>query len=281
MILLADSGSTKTEWVLAEGIKILDSFKTVGLNPYFVSSVEVVDILKDEFKQELNGTAVDAVYFYGAGCSSEAKQEIISNALQTLFPGKPILVEHDMLAAARALFQDYPGIASILGTGSNACVYDGNNITESLFSLGYLFGDEGSGAHLGKTYIADFLKQSVPDDVAAAFIHRYTLSKEEILTAIYKKSNPNRFLASFTRFLKDHIGHPYVYGLVKSCFDEFFEEQIVHFMDYQSLPLGCVGSVGYHFRDVLIASAKNYGVQPIHFMVSPIEGLVSYHSKPR
>ena len=278
MILIADSGSTKTDWVLTNHLTAVKSFKTPGFNPYFVTTEEVRSILDDVFNEQIRRDDVDAVYFYGAGCSSQPKQAVINDALKSLFPGKKTEVEHDMLAAARALFSNTPGIACILGTGSNACVYDGKEITESLFSLGYMFGDEGSGAHLGKTYIADHLKEKAPAEIMAAFLERYELSREEILTEIYKKPNPNRFLASFTHFLKERISHPYVYDLVKSSFDSFFREQVCQFTNFRQFTLGCIGSVAYHFQDVFMNVAAEHKVTVNQFMISPMEGLIKFHA---
>ncbi len=278
MILIADSGSTKTEWVVTEGHNVLQTFKTVGLNPYFVKTEEARGILQEAFAGQFNKKDIHAVYFYGAGCSSAPKQKVIHDALQDIFPRINTLVDHDMLAAARALFGNTPGVACILGTGSNACVYDGRHITESLFSLGYMFGDEGSGAHLGKSYISDHLKEKAPMEIMTAFVEKYELSREEILTHIYKKANPNRFLASFTHFLKEHLDHPYIFRLAEECFEAFFEEQVSRFFQYQKRKLGCIGSVAYHFREVFERAAGKYGMQAAKIVVSPMEGLVGYHA---
>lgn len=277
MIILADSGSTKTDWVILDGNRTIGKFQSVGMNPYFVSTPEAAQIVNEAIPKELAKHSIETVCFYGAGCSSPEKQKVINDALQMVFPGKDTVVEHDLMAAARALFGKSPGIACILGTGSNSCVYDGEQITESLFSLGYMFGDEGSGANLGKTYIAAHLKNKVPTEIAEAFREHYKLSHEDILTNIYKKANPNRFLASFTHFLRIHISHPYIHQLVLSCFDDFFKEQISKYSDYRSVPLGCIGSVAYHFREVFEISAHKMGIQPVKYMSSPMEGLVRYH----
>ncbi|TVR43217.1 MAG: hypothetical protein EA394_01710 [Bacteroidia bacterium] len=277
MIILADSGSTKTDWVILDGNHTIGNIQSVGLNPYFVSTPVVAQVVSETLSEKVDKKLIEAVYFYGAGCSSPGKQKVINDALQMVFPEKHTVVEHDLLAAARALFGKSPGVACILGTGSNSCLYNGAQVTESLFSLGYMFGDEGSGAHLGKTFIADHLKNRVPPEITAAFKEQYKLSHEDILTNIYKKANPNRFLASFTHFLRIHISHPYVNRLVVSCFDAFFEEQISRYSDYQSVPLGCIGSVAYHFREVFEISAHKMGIKPTKYMSSPMEGLVRYH----
>lgn len=278
MILLADSGSTKTDWQLVMGKEVIKPLKSEGLNPYFINTDKAAAILQRTFADLPERDEVEAVYFYGAGCSSASKQEVINKALQIVFPGSHTEVEHDMLAASRALFANKAGIPCILGTGSNSCVYDGKQITDSLFSLGYMFGDEGSGAHLGKTFIADHLKKRAPQDIQEAFVNTYGLSDEDILTNIYNNSNPNRFLASFAPFIREHLEHPYINRLAEGCFDEFFQEQVTIYKNHRLLPLGCVGSVGYHFRHIIENSARKYGVQAETFMISPMKGLISYHA---
>lgn len=277
MLLLADSGSTKTDWVLLCDGKITGTFRTQGLNPYFVDTEDVVKVLEEHLIPNREITGVTRVFFYGAGCSSEEKNKVIRIALDRLFPKSKNVVAHDMLAAARALFGNQPGIACILGTGSNSCIYNGDQVTRSLFSLGYMFGDEGSGAHLGKTFIGAYLKKRVPEELRIDFRESYKLSDEDILTHIYRKANPNRFLASFTHFLKRHERHPYVADLIHSCFDSFFVEQIMKYPEKNDLPAGCIGSVAYHFQDVFKAVANKHGIGTALFMKSPMEGLIRYH----
>lgn len=279
MILIADSGSTKTDWCLVKDKQTVKRFQTQGFNPYFVSSEEMAAALSVDFPALFDIQQTDQVFFYGAGCSSPSKQEVINKALGSVFSKHTdIYVEHDMLAAGRALFGKDKGIAAILGTGSNSCLYDGEQIVEDLFSLGYMFGDEGSGAHLGKNFIALYLKKKVPDEIGEAFRDFYALSDEEILTEVYKKANPNRFLASFTVFLKARLDHPFIQDLTESCFDAFFTEQIRQFTDYRKLPFSCIGSVGYHFKEVIQRVASRHGVRTESFQISPMEGLLSFHS---
>ncbi len=279
MILLADSGSTKTDWVLLDNGLEIESFRTQGLNPYFVQTGEVIAILNNQLLQQKKISRVKNIYFYGAGCSSDEKNKVIGDALDRLFPESDNMVAHDMLAAARALFGNHPGIACILGTGSNSCVYDGKGIRRSLFSLGYMFGDEGSGAHLGKSFIASYLKKTAPQDVMDAFLDDYKLSDEEILTHIYRKANPNRFLASFTHFLKKNEAHPFISSLVFNCFEAFFSEQIMKYPEKGDFPIGCIGSVAYHFKELFKAAANNSGLEANLFLVSPMEGLIKFHNR--
>ncbi len=278
-MLLADSGSTKTDWCLILDKQLIKRFQTQGFNPYFVSSEEMAAVLRADFPAIFDMQQTEQVFFYGAGCSSPAKQEVIATALRSVFKKQvEIAVEHDMLAAGRALFGKTRGIASILGTGSNSCLYDGDKIVEDLFSLGYMFGDEGSGAHLGKSFIALYLKKKVPAAIREAFQDFYALSDEEILTELYKKANPNRFLASFSVFLKAQLDNPFIYDLTESCFDAFFVEQVSQFTNYRDMPFGCIGSVGFHFREVIQRVASRHGVDAQTFQVSPMEGLIGYHA---
>ncbi len=277
MILIADSGSTKTHWVSIENGTPGSSLHTVGMNPYFIDSETVVEILRDENITQKEFGEVDMIFFYGAGCSSPEKQDIIKNGLAQVFPNASIEVEHDMVAAARALFADGPGIACILGTGSNACVYDGSSITQELFSLGYMFGDEGSGGYLGKSFLFDYLKGRTPGEINTAFESAHHLSPEDIITSLYKKPNPNRFLATFAPFLKEHLHHPYVNQLASKCFDDFFREQVARFDGYQNMDTGFIGSVAFHFQEMVTLSAKRFGLKTKAFLKSPMEGLVQYH----
>jgi len=277
MHLLADSGSTKTDWVLIENDKVKNQFQTTGINPYFKSSNEIAYELYPAFLRHFKIQSIKKINFYGAGCSSPTKIAVVKNALEQIFPNAEIFVNHDMLAAARALLGNKPGIACILGTGSNSCLYDGNSIVEKLFSLGYMFGDEGSGAHIGKTFIAKHLKNKTPEEIQEAFTKKYSLSKEDILTNVYQKANPNKFLASFTPFLKENIQHPYVKQLVESCFDDFIIEQVSKFTNFKNYPVCSIGSIAYHFKPNFESVLKKHELSLGKIVSSPIDELINYH----
>jgi len=279
MLLLADSGSTKTDWLLMSKDQDVLSFKTVGFNPYFVDAEYIRSALAPEIKLHPALNAVVSVCFYGTGCSSPPKNKIIEDALAVLFPNAAIEVHHDLLSAGRALFGDKQGIVGILGTGSNSCLYDGQRETESLFSLGYLFGDEGSGAYLGRQYMIKHLKKKVPDEIFKAFEEHCSITPEEIITHVYKKPHPSRFLASFAIFLKSQIDHPFIAQIVDQCFDDFFQEQIQIYPNYRDYTFSCIGSVGYNFRDQLQQAARRSGMTVGHIMASPMPGLREYHLK--
>jgi glucosamine kinase len=277
MLLLADSGSTKTDWLLMDSNQDVLSFKTVGFNPYFVDTEFIRSVITTEIETHPTLKDVTAVYFYGTGCSSNPKCKIVEDAMALLFPNAAIEVHHDLLSAGRALFGSKKGIAGILGTGSNSCLFDGQKVMESLFSLGYLFGDEGSGAYLGRQYLIKHLKKKVPGEIYKAFEEHCSISPEEILTHVYKKPNPSRFLASFAVFLKSQVDHPFIAQLVEQCFDDFFQEQIQIYDDYGDYTFSCIGSVGYNFRDQLQQAARRSGMTIGRIMASPMPGLREYH----
>jgi len=200
MILIADSGATKTDWRLISGKKEICNVKTIGFNPYFIDTEDIINVLKDNLIPNLSEHIVQKIFFYGAGCSTPLKNDIIVKALQNLFKSAEINVEHDILGAARGLFGNSEGIACILGTGSNSCYYNGKTISESLPSFGFIYGDEGSGAQLGKYLVEAYMKHKLPEDLHTKFMEKYKFSLEDILTNTYKNPSPNRFLASFTTF---------------------------------------------------------------------------------
>ncbi len=277
MILLADSGSTKTDWLLLKEKKEHLRFQTMGFNPYFVDTSLVYDTLKKEFTEKFDLSLIKEVHFYGAGCSSESKQAVINNALKQLFPQAETTVDHDLLGAARALHGRERGIAGILGTGSNACLYDGNDVVETIFSVGYMFGDEGSGATLGRIFLSLYLKNKVPAEIAEAFQKTYTYTPEDILNNVYKKPNPNTFLAKFAKFLKQQIHHPFIEEIVVNSFDDYFREQVSNYTGYKEVPFSCVGSVAHNFHEQLKKAADRHGITIGRTLVLPMEGLVEFH----
>ena len=278
VILIADSGSTKTDWYLTDNGSVLKTFKTSGLNPYFLDSRQIHTILEKEFNGSLPSNELQHIWFYGSGCSSSEKKAVIGHALRDLFPGVDITVEHDLLGAARALFGYKKGIAGILGTGSNSCLYDGSYVIDTIFSMGYVFGDEGSGAYIGKKYLTAHLKKSVPAELNDAFQSKYPYTPEDILDNVYKKPFPSKFLASFTLFLKEHIDHSFVSDMVVQCFDDFFHAQVMVYKGYTELPFSCVGSVGYHFKDQLKIAAEINNITITSVLAAPMESLLGFHT---
>jgi N-acetylglucosamine kinase-like BadF-type ATPase len=282
MILIADSGSTKTDWHLSDSNYHTYKFKTIGFNPFFQDSEMIVNELKTHLKpciDVLNLTASKTlqVHFYGAGCSSDEKRNIVKRALLQIFPKAEIFVEHDLLAAARALCGRKEGIAAIMGTGSNSCYYDGQKIISNVSSLGYILGDEGSGAYIGKHFIQDYLNRDVPSKIAENFLDVYKLKDEDILDAVYKFSMPSRFLASFSKFINQHRNEEYFINLMEYNFDQFFIKHICKYSNYKTTSLSCVGSIAYHYSDVLIRVAERREIKIDKIIESPIADLTSFH----
>jgi N-acetylglucosamine kinase-like BadF-type ATPase len=276
MMLIADSGSTKTHWCIvdAKGKRLI---QTIGINPYQMNNKAIQEVLERELYPNLNSETIKDIHFYGAGCSTEQKCNLINSVLQDFFKDANIEIHHDLLGAARALCGHEPGIACILGTGCNACYYDGNEIKEQMNSLGFVLGDEGSGAYMGKIFIRDYYQDAMPDDLKQLFREEFNPVLEEILDNIYNHARPNRFLASFGPFFLKNIEHPYVYKMVSNSFDEFFSKYVLKFKEAKSNKVHFLGSIAYHFSEVLKASAIKAGLQPGRIYVSPIQGLIDYH----
>ncbi len=278
MILIADSGSTKTEWVVIDGKEIYRFF-TVGFNPFFVSSQEISDELRKKWPSKIDKNEIYEIYFYGAGCSSEQRCQIVYHGLKTVFPQTRIQVSHDIEAAATGLWGDAAGIAIILGTGSNSCIYDGRKIVENIPALGYILGDEGSGAYFGLQLVKDFLNKEMPENLYKKFQNQFPYNREYILDRVYKKPLPNRFLAGFAPFLTENISEVYIENMVAEGFDLFFKRHVLPYKNYRHYQIGSVGSIGYFLADMLRKTAQKYGYSEIKIMKSPLDGLIEYYQK--
>lgn len=279
MILIADGGSTKTDWRLIKEGREYKKIQTSGFNPYLVGSDEIEEILWKELQPYIDNASVNAVYYYGAGCSTPVKNMIVESAFEKVFTKATFYISHDLLAAAHALCGDQEGIAAILGTGSNSCFYDGKNITEGIFSLGYFFGDEGSGAYLGKQLITAYLHKELPEDLSIKLKEAYPMSLESILDSVYTKPAPSRFLASFSIFINDNREHPYISQLLNDAFGAFFKYQVCCYPKHKEVPVHFVGSVAYHYQDTLNRIGKEMGITTGKFIKAPIDGLVEYHKE--
>jgi len=278
MKLIVDSGSTKASWGLLERNEHKTTLHTAGLNPYFHTSDSIDAILKAELLPFIITDHVREIHFYGAGCSTEKNDELISWVLSTHFQHAVITIYHDILGAARALFGNTEGISCILGTGCNCCYYDGRDIHSNVDSLGYLFGDEGAGSYLGKNLMADYLRKNLPEDLRIEFDAMYKLTLEDILNSLYNLPYPNRFLASFSKFLAPRQQHPYVHKLLKDSFLAFFTAQVKHYEGYKNLPVSFVGSIAYHYDKILEEAASEDGIRIGTIIKAPLDGLLKFHS---
>ncbi|HHT61449.1 MAG: ATPase [Paludibacteraceae bacterium] len=277
MILIADSGSTKTDWRLISEKEEVKSVSTPGINPFYQTEEEIENQISTLLYPELMGFSVKKIFFYGAGCAFEDKKQIVKNAISVSFPKAQIEIESDLLAAARGLFLKEKGIACILGTGSNSCFYDGKNIIHNVSPLGFILGDEGSGAVLGKKFAADCLKNQLPEKLKDKFLKQYDLTPAQIIESVYKKPFPNRFLAQFTRFLSENIAEPSIYNIVFDSFTEFFTRNIMQYNNYKDYPVCFIGSIAYYFKDVLEVAANELDIQIGIIYQSPMPGLIKYH----
>ncbi len=278
MIIIADGGSTKTNWCLInqEGKKVY--FNTEGYNPYFVTTEYIVKSLQDNLPVDLEKDKITEVYYYGAGCSTADKVKTVVNAMQQVFTNSKAFVGHDLLAAARALLGLNSGFAAILGTGTNTCIYDGKDVIHNIDSLAYILGDEGSGCHIGKKLLGDYVRGYMPDAVRDLFWSTYKLTPDDVIDNVYMKPLANRFCASFSKFVYDNpVNIEYSRNIVETSFNDFFKNLVCHYPNYQDYTFNCIGSVGYNFRNVLELLAQEHGMKVGRIIRSPIDDLVKYH----
>ncbi len=274
MNLIADSGSTKTAWCVANHKECTQQLFTSGINPFYMDALQIQEELRAlsvQINEEINH-----IYFYGAGVASSTMSDLLCECFRQVFPTASTEAHTDLLGAARALCQHKPGIAGILGTGSNSCFYDGSFIADSVPPCGFILGDEGSGAALGKRLIADFLKRRLPTDLHEVFNNHFRLTKDEILEHVYRQAFPNRFLASFTNFLHEHQNHHYIHDLLYSSFDLFFTHNIMHYQ-YLRYPLHLLGSVAFYFKDIISEAASNRNINIGKVEKNALPGLILYH----
>jgi len=276
MILLADSGSTKTEWKIIKDKIPEESVFTAGINPYFLSENEIHDLLEKELTQ-LNGKEFRKIYFYGTGCNSDLKNNVVRRALARFVGTDEIFVGSDLLAAARSLCQNNQGIACIMGTGSNSCYYDGKIIVSNVSPLGYILGDEGGGAVIGRKLVSAVLKKQVHPLVVNSFFDTYKITPAEILESVYTKPFPNRFLGQFARFIADNIHIPELQEIITTSFDEFIIRNIVQYPESRILPIHFTGSIAFYFRPFLEERLTRNHLQPGTITLSPMTNLIIYH----
>lgn len=275
--LIADSGSTKAQWCLLDGKK-KKTIITQGISPYFLSAEQIQVLLEKELKPKVKNSQPTEIYYYGTGCSNPANVKIIKAALQNVFGKIKITVDHDLMGAARALCGNEKGVACILGTGSNSCYFNGKKIVKNSPGLGFILGDEGSGAYLGRKVIQHFLYNTFDPDLMDRFNAKYNTNSIEILEAVYKGPLPNRYLASFTGFLVENRGHFMIENIIEDSFNEFFFNHLYKYKESWTHPIHFIGSVAFGFKDVLKEMCSNYELQLGRVLKEPLDGLVKYHS---
>lgn len=277
MILVADSGSSKTDWLLAQPEHIPKEFRTPGLNPYFLTEKEIVKVLKEKATDLIAyGADVTEIYFFGAGCSSPDRHEIVSNALSVLFPKAYISVDSDLLGSAYATCGHEKGLCCVLGTGSNISFFDGEEIHSGQHGLGFVLGDEGSGTWFGKALITDFLYGNMPDDINFKFDKTYGLTKEIVVSNVYQKPRANSYLASFARFLNVIRSSDYGQKILKQGLLEFIETNIKSYPQYSEYKCNFVGSIAYVFADELKALCEANNIKVGKIIRQPIHDLLEF-----
>lgn len=276
--LIADSGSTKCEWCLLTGEKKKKIF-TTGMSPYFLSADQMVELLQKELVKKIKDVTVDEVYYYGTGLGNPDNVVMLKKVLKKVFASaKKIEASIDLLAAARAVCGHEKGIACILGTGSNSCYYNGKKIIKNSPGLGYVLGDEGSGAYLGKKVIQHFLYNTFDEDLMMRFTNQFNVGANEILEHVYKMPQPNRYLASFAIFLAENRGHYMIENIIEDGLNDFFFTHLYKYRESWLYPISFVGSVAYGFKDVLKNLCATYELELGKVLKQPMDGLVAYHN---
>lgn len=275
--LIADSGATKCEWCVTENGRKKKKIITQGISPYFLTGDEIVALLQKELLPKLKNTKIDEIYFYGTGLSNPNNLKSVKGVFRKLFPKTKTEVQNDLLAAARALCGHDKGIACILGTGSNSCFFNGKKIVKNSPGLGYVLGDEGSGAYLGKKVVQYYLYQTFDEELMARFEKRFLTNRMEILEQVYKKPLANRYLASFAIFLAENRGHYMIENIIEDGLNDFYFTHLYKYRESWTLPIHFVGSIAYGFRDVLKDLCNTYELELGKVLKAPMDGLTAYH----
>ncbi len=277
MILIAVSGSTNTKWALFANNNVQKSsvFYTRSINPLLMSRIEIARIIKKDVLPRISD--VEKIFFYGIGCSTEKARAEVFTAISQNFPAVDCEVRSELYAACHSLLGKSDGIACILGTTSNSCFYESGNIKLNVPSLGYILGNEGSGAYLGRHLVSDLLKNQLTESLKETFFNEYQTNQKEIIENVYQKPYADVYLASLSEFLKRHIDEPECYNIVYDCFCKFFDRNIVMYDFPKHLPVNFVGSIAYHYKDILENVACEYGYWIDKIEENSISGLMNYH----
>jgi glucosamine kinase len=274
--LIADSGATKAEWCLLKNGRKKTLF-TQGISPYFLNTEQIYQLLEKELKPRLRKEEIHEIYYYGTGCANPLNARSVKKALSKAFSGAKVEVTHDLMGAARALCGRDKGVACILGTGANSCYYNGKKILKNSPGLGYVLGDEGSGAYLGKKVVQYYLYGTFDDELRGRFDLTYMTNASEILENVYKKPLPNRYLAGYARFLADNRGHYMIENIIEDGLNDFFFTHLCKYREAWSLPIHFAGSIAFGFKDVLQQLCNSYEFELGRVMKNPMEGLIEYH----
>jgi N-acetylglucosamine kinase-like BadF-type ATPase len=279
MYLIADSGSTKCDWMLLKENKETEAFSTMGFNPFFHSESIISNAIKDNAALAKYADEVELIFLYSAGCSSKELKLIVERGLKQVFTRANIYVDHDLVGAAFSTYSGTAGITCIMGTGSNSCFFDGDIVTEEVPALGYILGDEGSGSYFGKKLLSDYLYKKLPSEINSLLHDELKLTKKEIFENVYMKPHANVYLASFMKIFSSFKDNAYVKNTVVAGMNHFLVNHVCCFANYKSVPVHFIGSIAFHFEDILKAEAKKLGIEVGNIIKKPIDGLVDYHLK--
>lgn len=276
--LIADSGSTKCEWCVLEKGKKKTIF-TSGISPYFLNPAQVEDLLRSSLLPKIKNTDIREVIYYGTGCASAPHRQSLKRSLKRVFTDAVVSVDSDLLGACRALSGDQPGIVCILGTGSNSCYFNGKRIVKNSPGIGYILGDEGSGAYLGRKVLQYYLYKTFDSELKLRFDQLFKTTPLEVLERVYKGELPNRYLASFAVFLADNRGHYMVENIIEDGLNDFFFQHVSKYKESRSFPVHFTGSIADGFQDVIKGLCQNYGLQPGIILKNPMQGLIKYYAR--
>ncbi|MDL2303373.1 hypothetical protein LJC28_03160 [Dysgonomonas sp. OttesenSCG-928-D17] len=277
MILIGESSSSKTEWCITSRFEneIIEHCITDGINPYLQTRKQISHVIRLQLPPEFFKIKCSTIYFYSAGCANDEKKDIVKASLESQFR-TPSVIESDLVGAARALFGNEAGIACILGTGSNSCFYDGEKVVKNVKPLGFILGDEGSSASMGKFFLSDCLKGIAPKELIEPFYDLYKIDENEILNFIYNQQSPQKLLHTFSYFLSEHLEHEYIYNLVKNSMKSFFERNVLQY-DAADYPIRFVGAVAVMYSSILRDVAAEYGLKVDQIVGKSMKGLMEYH----
>jgi len=278
MVIIADSGGSKIDWRLLKKDGTIGQASSSGFNPYYQPIDHLKKIISEALLPQVS-EKVSKIFYYGTGVSSEKNVQSIQSVFAEHFPQAESEVGWDLLAAARALCGHEPGIACILGTGSNSCLYDGKKIIGNVANLGWILADEGSGTYMGMQLVFDYFRNEMPESLAKQFHARFPWSREEVLEKVYQQEKPGAFLASFAKFIFQHLKEPYCYELVYNSFSEFYENNVMKYENYKNLKVHFTGSISFYFSDILRQVANDKGITVKNILEGPIAGLTLFHKK--
>ncbi len=277
MIIIADSGSTKCSWAICDkNGQVLERCSTIGFNPYFIKSSQVLNHLQNSDLKEIKDN-VDEVYFYGAGCSSKKMNDIIEKPFIEFFSNSQVNIHHDLDAACYSMYDGEPAITGILGTGSNSCLFDGEKIYENAPSLGFMLGDEASGNNFGKKLLCLYFNNVLDEDLKQKYEEAYETDIAQINSNVYNNSRANVYLAKFFPFVSENKSHPQMHNLIMKTLDEFFKLHICCFEDFKKVKVNFIGSVAFFLKDEIEKVAQKYNCEIGHIVKNPIDRLIKYH----